>query len=792
MLAGGRPIVSDQRKLIRHATGSTFERTTGGIDMALIDEIKVDCDRLAPKGWQRLLLDVTGGALNISQPTAAALMDELTKPLPNIDRSRAGFEDFNPRGNRAADSGDPSKSLLYHALASPSVHPTTDNQPSSVNARYPKLEELDRLENFIFSLAAGRRDLDDTFVAVFAYQYRPGNRTTHLTHADMAYSRTGVARVGTARENYDASRRSFWVLPRDNQDEICVLPARYGAFLARVAKPGIAGTVQGGHRGLADDDFVFPVHKLFDGPECLEGQNLDLEFHEFHRNEKLRKVHALPVSEGGMPLPRGFDPTRRPFVRDSGNGGRMVRRKAAGSSVVITPIPSDTLTQTAVQRNSIAGTDQLVHFNVPPVQRLRQRLTRYRGSSLEIPGFGGDRLAPEYVNIRHRIDPDGPVDQVPEDLNQLSDAAFLPTLAAGGYAAAHFIDNSCDGAVEVFVGGLDGNRPNIPAFSLVTAPDFFPLADQIEVERGAEIRRARPLSKGRLPVNTTLPRPLNQSVTSFTRSDRTVTAIVGGFGAGPNSAFGPDNRMVSFLPDGASDIFAPGWDVSRGRDNLGPMLTSSGLGSPFPEDAKLCAALASFWPAVAPDNGRTFGNVDGLGTELPMLDEELGFHPRHELVVAGLATSTPGWDGEFGPFYEVLSGTLHVNFVDLARSDYVVHALEGNVSVKMTAVVQSRELIARFRSFSRCNRVMRLRDRDAPLCLVSVRKVNDWAAEGPGSAALRGEGYLMDFAELENSQSSTGELKRVRREVNKRHICHVGSNGIAYKEGGRAFTFRPV
>ena len=38
---------------------------------------------------------------------------------------------------------------------------------------------------------------------------------------------------------------------------------------------------------------------------------------------------------------------------------------------------------------------------------------------------------------------------------------------------------------------------------------------------------------------------------------------------------------------------------------------------------------ASFWPAAAPDNGRTFGH-QSWGNQLPMLDGELGFHPKHD------------------------------------------------------------------------------------------------------------------------------------------------------------------
>ncbi len=760
--------------------------------MSLIDDVKTICDRLAPRGWRQLLLNVTNNSLDISQSTAANLSIALTASIPSIKRSVAGFADFNPNGNKAITGGRPSQSLLYHAFASPSVHPTATGAPSTNPADYPTLAELDTIENFIYSLVADRTDLSDTFVAVFSYQYREVSRTSHLRYADSAYSRTGVARVGTAAPNYDPSRRSFWVIPPAGGDSLAVLPARYGVFLARRAKPGAAGSVQGGNRGAADDDFIFPVHKLFNGTECLKGQTLNVQFLEFHRSQKLRRTHQLSTAEGGLPVPAGFDITKPPYVRDSRNGGNLASLQTVGASVLVVPKPGAGLIRTVSQRNTVANADQLVYFIVPRTRTVRMRTTRFAESSLEIPAFDADRLAPEYVHIRHEINPTGPVNQPLKDLNTLDAATFARTMAEGGYAAAHFADDSCDGCVEAVVTGLTPARENRPAFSLITAPDFFPLADQIEVETDATIIQVSPLSKGRLPVNPTLPRPSNTNAVAFNRVDRTVTAIVGDNASGPQTAiFGKPNRAVSYLPDGASNVFAPGWDTSRSRDAQGSFLTSFGLGSPFPEDAKLCAALASFWPAVAPDNGRTFGNQQGFGNQLPMLDEELGFHPNHERVLSGELRSFRGWDGEFGPFFEKVAAKNFVNFVAIKRSDYVSNALAGRIRVSLTAEIQSEELIARHQALTSCLQIPTVSS-VANLCLVVVRKVNDWATAGRGVPQLNGKGFLMEFAEFVGSQQPTSELSRVRLEVAKRHICQVGANGIAYKNGGAAFVFRPA
>ncbi|HEU5321802.1 MAG TPA: hypothetical protein VFX28_13435, partial [Methylomirabilota bacterium] len=82
--------------------------------MALLDDVRRACGRLADHGWTRLLarhgLDVT----------AADLAGELARPLA-IDRRVPGFEDFAAEGRRAIEPGRPARSLLFHAFASPGV-----------------------------------------------------------------------------------------------------------------------------------------------------------------------------------------------------------------------------------------------------------------------------------------------------------------------------------------------------------------------------------------------------------------------------------------------------------------------------------------------------------------------------------------------------------------------------------------------------------------------------------------------------------------------------------------------
>ena len=74
--------------------------------MALIDEVKLVLQRLAPLGWKDLF---TKHGLDI---TAADLATELEKLLGSIRRDLPGFEAFTTAGIRAVEPASPAKSLL--------------------------------------------------------------------------------------------------------------------------------------------------------------------------------------------------------------------------------------------------------------------------------------------------------------------------------------------------------------------------------------------------------------------------------------------------------------------------------------------------------------------------------------------------------------------------------------------------------------------------------------------------------------------------------------------------------
>ena len=282
--------------------------------MALINQVKVICDRLAPLGWRAFFKAATANSLDMLKTTPAALRTELTRNLATINRAVPGLEDFAGAGRQAVTAAQPSLSLLYHALASPLV--TRDHLGNPFGG-FATPAELETLENFIFSLApvtlpqfiAQNGGATKVAIVVFSSEYRPAADTVDGRHADLTFSRTGIARVGTASARYLPESRGFWPEDEDNAHNFRVVPAKFSAWLA-VKKKGSATRVspildnqQASGAGEAGRDFWVPVHKLFAGPECVAGRTLSVSFAARLFNLKIQRIHK---SLGTTPLPSGF------------------------------------------------------------------------------------------------------------------------------------------------------------------------------------------------------------------------------------------------------------------------------------------------------------------------------------------------------------------------------------------------------------------------------------------------------------------------------------------------------
>jgi hypothetical protein len=591
------------------------------------------------QAWHALFRRVAGLDL-----AGADLKRALLAGGRQIDRHGVpGFADFAPQSDQAISPGDPALSLVYHALASPRVHPTADGSPGDP-ALYLDLHALDLLENWIWSLAPVQIP-PDAVLATFAYEYRIGAYTSHRRHADFVYSRTGVARIGERAAAWDGPNRSW---RGTDGNAFRVMPARYAAFLAapRHRSPNTLSVVGSMQDGDADRSFLLPLTKLWSGAEHVGGNDVRVVFREHHRAEKLRRIFV----ETGSPLPSGF--AQPPYWRESTNSELATQQNLGGSVLVSSP-PAP-LVRLAKRPDGRTAT-----FAVPPQRNLAVfdfPLNRHFSSFMIITGLlkaaaegaagltGRDarirpRNAPEFVNIRHRVE-QGPEGELITDLNTLTPPMFTDILKDGGYEAALYEDSSCDGAVLADVSGLPLPQSR-PAFSIIAVPDFFPYAGQIDLEQwangfpshnhGHQFKEGgpAPLCEGRLAANATMGWPGDLSRPAFARADETMVAVVGrpyAQAAGPTNADRIALRTTSFLTDACSNEFAPGWDISFAEDDAGKYYATFGLGSPFLEDVKLCAAANAYWPAASPDAGRTFHRSP---TAIPMLDSELGYHPSH-------------------------------------------------------------------------------------------------------------------------------------------------------------------
>ena len=696
--------------------------------MALIDDVKAICDRLAPFGWRDFLLTATGNQLDILKPTANALKVELTKTLTGINRGIADLADFALSGTKGVTAGSPAESLLYHALASPSVKKGITG--------FPTLKELETIENFVFGASpptlailkarAGLTATQKLSVVLFCYEYRPARDTCTRLQADMVFSRTGVARIGTREALYIPEDRGFQSRVDDDPFACRVCPARYAAFLA-VKRKGSAATVM--RRKSSDNslDFWVPIHKLFNGTECIAGLNLDIQLSAFHYNDKIRRTRAITLGMTSVP-------TTAPF--QFSDGIAVISSDPLMPSGMVMPIPHDRFVEPA----KVNG--QLLTYKVPRGRKAFAALEPGATSGVD----GSEiRPAPAYVHARSEVKNGVVIDLNNDPLRP----NVNKTVSDGNYQALHYKDFTGDGQIEVAVPALSGKQEvassMIPCYSLVSAPDFFPSAGQRELFESVPSEfwgvDPLPLCDTRLPPNIQMPG------NKFKADDKTISAIVALFGSAPTGTTIPesfDANRHSALPDDCAGIFAPGWDVSTDRTTVGgnqvQHLAAYGLGSPFPEDAKLCAALSTFWPSVAPDASRAMspntGNDTLRATVAPLTDEEIG-----------QVGSLP-WDGVIGPKVSNFGGVDFLDCEKFLHVDYVTNAMEGRFSVRLTSQVSSDEFKNRMQAIARTYEILG-GDRNLRF-VVSFRKVSVGDpelqdAQIDSSTVLDGDVYRIDL-----------------------------------------------
>jgi len=643
--------------------------------MSLMDSVKKICDRLAPHGWRDLLMK---HGLDIK---AGDLAKELARSPLKIDRTVAGFEDFAMEGTRGIEPGQPSRSLLYHALACSGV--VKDSTGGNLKV-FPTWAEINTVENFIFAArGVSWEDLKrqygaDLSIVIYTSEYRQLQRSVHRKHAELCFSRTGVAHTGTAGPRYVAQLRGFSPLTEEDPRNTHVTPARYCVYVAVKKSGGGPGGPLHARPGDSSLEFWLPVHKLFSGKECLKGMDLNVRLRMCHYNEKIKRLREYLGQTAGVDL------NKPPFVVTDGLA-EWGDEKQFGPGWVM-PVKHDRLVAIAKSGGKI------VTYRVDS-SRLPSRIWSSYGVATSQDAQGLLlRKAPEWLHCRFVEKSGGGV----ADLSDRVDKDIEAIVAAGGYDAVHFTDFTGEGWVDATITPLPGGRVTVrPAYSLVAAPDFFPFCDQLQLTEWAEGSRAwsqppRALCDTRLAMNLQVPGNL------FEAADKTGTAVVSmpyDKTAAPANKGKGRRRGASWLPDAAAGVFAPGWDVSLDAKGANTHLAHYGLGSPFPEDAQLCAALSAFWPAVAPDTARKNEPYGKKHTVAPMTDEELG------------AGSNPGFDGYGGPKLLATGSTKYVEVPRGAYVDYVKSALDGRFNFHLTSKVNfleyKRRVLAMYRAYEK-------------------------------------------------------------------------------------------
>ena len=219
----------------------------------------------------------------------------------------------------------------------------------------------------------------------------------------------------------------------------------------------------------------------------------------------------------------------------------------------------------------------------------------------------------------------------------------------------------------------------------------------------------------------------------------------------------------AYLPDAAAGIFAPGWDTSIDTTNNTDHLAAYGLGSPFPEDAKLCAALSTFWPAVAPDAGRSFSA--NFATVSPMTDAEIVDYP---------------WDGVVGPKVVVRNNRELVEYSRFEYVDYVENTLNQKFSLTLTGKVDVNEYTKRVIATAKAYRGVGVRNREE-LSILSFRAVelNEQElqqAQAQTRIRLQGQLYRFEFYRRGREIEHDTDLRKVYYEISERIIVFVGAS----------------
>lgn len=298
--------------------------------------------------------------------------------------------------------------------------------------------------------------------------------------------------------HYDNINRCYTNKPNEGipVQKAAVVPARYGLYIARRVKSSeidlmTTGIYKPGDKFDDENDsqrtFLQPIRKVFHN-DPLFGES-KLTFNESHKSEKLSKL----VEHTNLKFYKDIKPTVRNsdylIVQDPKSTNvnssflvisqprELIRIAKEGNHTLYFLVPPMIPGKGGYSRNRY-----FTSFNTQDVQDVELLVKVGPGNYQKIPNeYNEPRTQPLFLNITHQQDT-----TIAAGYREIvKDAGFEKRLNDGLYQSPLFEDSICEGMVSAQIStdanALKGiNKDVLPAFSIVTAPDF-PQVDNFDL-----------------------------------------------------------------------------------------------------------------------------------------------------------------------------------------------------------------------------------------------------------------------------------------------------------------------
>lgn len=173
--------------------------------------------------------------------------------------------------------------------------------------------------------------------------------------------------------------------------------------------------------------------------------------------------------------------------------------------------------------------------------------------------------------------------------------------------------------------------------------------------------------------------------------------------------------------------------------------------------------MSTFWPAVAPDAGRSFSDI--YPTVSPMTDEEIVEQP---------------WDGVVGPVEVSRNGEQVVEYANFDYVDYINSSLEEKFSLALTGKVDFKEYTTRILAIVRAYQASNIDGNEKrQWAILNFRAVdssdrNLQEAQNQTETTLQSQIYNVEFFLRGSQTAHPSDLTKVQVAIRDRISVFVG------------------